>query len=211
MANQLSLFDLGAKVPKRIVKYNFHFSIWERKFQNERNFRFSIWEQQFQKKSWVWLMTTRFGLATTTEWRKSTRTHCEFIASNVLMNCLNAAYCTTVRVLLRHSVVVASPKPIVINHTQLFTIRFGTFVPKSKSGSYISLLVLELPFPNRKAEVIFHYSFLNFHSQIEKRKLICHNLFWNKSKNRALFVLELALQIEERTEIGFTIRYETWS
>ena len=62
-----------------------------------------------------------------------------------------------------------------------------------------SLFVLELPFPNRKAEVIFHYSFWNFRSQIEKRKLICHNLFWNKSKNRALFVLELALQIEERT------------
>ena len=62
-----------------------------------------------------------------------------------------------------------------------------------------SLFVLELPFPNRKAEVIFHYSFWNFRSQIEKRKLICHNLFWNKSKNRALSVLELALQIEERT------------
>ena len=30
VANQLSLFDLGAKVPKRIVKYNFCFSIWER-------------------------------------------------------------------------------------------------------------------------------------------------------------------------------------
>ena len=59
VANQLSLFDLGAKVPKRIVKYNFRFSIWKRKFQN---------------KSWVWLMTIRFGLATTTEWRKSTRT-----------------------------------------------------------------------------------------------------------------------------------------
>ena len=62
-----------------------------------------------------------------------------------------------------------------------------------------SLFVLELPFPNRKAEVVFHYSFWNFRSQIEKRKLICHNLFWNKSKNRALSVLELALQIEERT------------
>ena len=51
---------------------------------------------------------------------------------------------------MRHSVVVASPKRTVINHTQLFTIRFGTSVPKSKSGSYISLFVLELPFPNRK-------------------------------------------------------------
>ena len=107
--------------------------------------------------------------------------------------------CTPVRVLLRHSVVVASPKRIVINHTQLFTVRFGTSVPKSKSGSHISLFVLELSFPNRKAEVIFHYSFWNFRSKIEKRKLICHNLFWNKSKNRALSVLELALQIEERT------------
>ena len=102
----------------------------------------------------------------------------------------------SVRVLLRHSVVVASPKQVVINHTQLY---FGTAVPKSKSGSYISLFVLELPFPNRKVEVIFHYSFWNFRSQIEKRKLICHNLFWNKSKNRALSVLELALQIAERT------------
>ena len=33
---------------------------------------------------------------------------------------------------------------------------------------------------------------------MEERKLICHNLFWNKLKNRALFVLELALQIQER-------------
>ena len=41
---QLPLFDLETEVPKRIVK------------------------------SWVWLMTIRFGLATTTEWRKSTRT-----------------------------------------------------------------------------------------------------------------------------------------
>ena len=80
-----------------------------------------------------------------------------------------------VRVLLRHSVVVASPKLIVINHTQLFTIRFGTSVPKSKSGSYISLFVLELPFPNRKAEVIFHYLFWNFRSQIEKTNLVGQN------------------------------------
>ena len=41
---QLPLFDFGTEVPKRIVK------------------------------SWVWLLTIRFGLATTTEWRKSTRT-----------------------------------------------------------------------------------------------------------------------------------------
>ena len=44
VANQLPLFDLGTEVPKRIVK------------------------------SWVWLITIRFGLATTMEWRKSTRT-----------------------------------------------------------------------------------------------------------------------------------------
>ena len=44
-----------------------------------------------------------------------------------------------------------------------------------------SLFVLELPLPNRKAEVIFHYSFWNFRSQIEKRKLYL------------LFVLELPL------------------
>ena len=80
-----------------------------------------------------------------------------------------------VRVLLRHSVVVNSPKRIVINHIRLFTIRFGTSVPKSKSGSYISLFVLELPLPNRKAEVKFHYLFWNFRSQIEKRKLIGQN------------------------------------
>ena len=80
-----------------------------------------------------------------------------------------------VRVLLRHSVVVDSPKQIVISHTRLFTIRFGTSVPKSKSGSYISLFVLELPLPNRKAEVKFHYLFWNCRSQIENRKLIGQN------------------------------------
>ena len=31
-----------------------------------------------------------------------------------------------------------------------FTVRFGTSVPKSKSGSHISLFVLELSLPNRK-------------------------------------------------------------
>ena len=31
VGDQLFLFDLGAQVPKRIVKYSFHFSIWERK------------------------------------------------------------------------------------------------------------------------------------------------------------------------------------
>ena len=35
-----------------------------------------------------------------------------------------------VRVLLRHSVVVASPKPIVIRGSRFLTIRFGTSVPK---------------------------------------------------------------------------------
>ena len=35
LANQLSVFNLGAEVPKQIVKLNFRFSIWERKFQNE--------------------------------------------------------------------------------------------------------------------------------------------------------------------------------
>ena len=86
-----------------------------------------------------------------------------------------------VRVLLRHSVVVASPKRIVINHTQL------------------SLFVLELPFPNRKAEVIFHYSFWNFRSQIEKRKSHFTVRFGTsvpKSKSGShisLFVLELSL------------------
>jgi len=33
-----------------------------------------------------------------------------------------------------------------------------------------SLFILELPFPNRKAEAKSHYSFWNFRSQIEKRK-----------------------------------------
>ena len=38
-----------------------------------------------------------------------------------------------------------------------------------------SLFVLELPFPNRKAEVKFQYLFWNFRSQIEKRKPIGQN------------------------------------
>ena len=63
LANKISLFNLGAKAPKQIVRYNF---------------RFSIWEPEVPKrivKSGVWLMTIRFGLATTAEWRKSTRTY----------------------------------------------------------------------------------------------------------------------------------------
>ena len=59
-----------------------------------------------------------------------------------------------------------------------FTVRFGTSFSKSKSGNYFSLFVLELLLPNRK----------------EKADLPQFVL-----KNRALFVLELALQIEERT------------
>ena len=56
-ANQLSLFDLGAEVPKRIVK------------------------------SRVWLMTIRFGLSTTTEWRKSTRTLVECPSQHGMKQC----------------------------------------------------------------------------------------------------------------------------
>ena len=60
----------------------------------------------------------------------------------------------TVRVLLRHSIVVANPERIVIDHTPLFTIRFGTSVPESKRESYM---------------------FWNFRSQIEKRNLVGQN------------------------------------
>ena len=57
---------------------------------------------------------------------------------------------------------------------------------------HFSLFVLKLLLPNRKAEVCVHYLFWNFHSQIKKRKLICHNLFWNKPKSRPPFILEVA-------------------
>ena len=80
-----------------------------------------------------------------------------------------------VHVLFRHSVVVSSPKRIVLSHTRLFTIHFGTSVSKSKSRSSISLFVLELQLPDRKAEVKFHYLFWKFRSQIEKRKPIGQN------------------------------------
>ena len=54
-----------------------------------------------------------------------------------------------------------------------------------------SLFVLELPLPKRKAEVKFHYSFWNFHSQIETRKPIVQK--------------ELSLA----TAHFFTVRFET--
>ena len=41
--------------------------------------------------------------------------------------------------------------------------------------SDFSLFVLELPLPNRKAEVKFHYLSWNFRSQIETRKSIVQN------------------------------------
>ena len=63
---------------------------------------------------------------------------------------------------------------------QLFA-QFG--IPESivaKNKMYLatpdfSLFVLELPFPNRKAEVKFQYLFWNIRSQIEKRKPIGQN------------------------------------
>ena len=51
-ANQISLSDLGVKVPKRTMKV-----------------------PKRIVKSWVWLMTIRFGLAMTMGWIKSTLTH----------------------------------------------------------------------------------------------------------------------------------------
>ena len=50
--DQISLSNLGAKVPKRTMKVSKRIV-----------------------KSWVWVMTIRFGLAMTMEWIKSTRTH----------------------------------------------------------------------------------------------------------------------------------------
>ena len=76
------------------------------------------------------------------------------------------SYLSRVRVLLRHSVVVANPERIVINHTPLFTIRFGTSVPKSKSGSYISLFVLELSLPDWKEKPCWPKRIVNSHSPI---------------------------------------------
>ena len=101
-----------------------------------------------------------------------------------------------VRVLLRHSVVVASPKRIVINHTQLFTIRFGTSVPKSKSGSCISLFVLEVSLPNRKEKADLPQFVLE---QIEKPRTF---RFGTCPPNR---------REDAKAEIGFTIRYRIWS
>ena len=101
-----------------------------------------------------------------------------------------------VRVLLRHSVVVASPKRIVINHTQLFTIRFGTSVSKSKSGSYISLFVLKLSLPNQKEKADLPQFVLE---QIEKPRTF---RFGTCPPNR---------REDAKAEIGFTIRYGTRS
>ena len=100
-----------------------------------------------------------------------------------------------VRVLLRHSVVVASPKRIVINHTQLFAIRFGTSVPKSK------------------AEVIFHYSFWNFRSQIEEKADLPQFVLEEIEKPRTFGFGTCPPNRREdaKAEIVFTIRYETWS
>ena len=103
---------------------------------------------------------------------------------------------SSVRVLLRHSVVVASPKRIVINHTQLFTIRFGTSVSKSKSGSYISLFLLELSLPNRKEKADLPQFVLE---QIEKPRTFRSGTCPPNRREDA------------KAEIGFTIRYGTWS
>ena len=51
-----------------------------------------------------------------------------------------------------------------------------------------SLFVLELPLPKRKAEVKIHYSFWNFRSQNEKRKLnstICFETFVPRLKRES--------------------------
>ena len=45
----------------------------------------------------------------------------------------------------------------------------SVLVPKSKSRSWSSLLVLELVLPIRKAESFFHYLFWNFRSHNERR------------------------------------------
>ena len=59
VANKISLFNLGAKVPKQIVKYQFCFSIWEWKFQNEQwniasALRFEKRKLQNNSESGVW-------------------------------------------------------------------------------------------------------------------------------------------------------------
>ena len=75
------------------------------------------------------------------------------------------------------------------------------------------LFVLELPFPNRKAEVIFHYSFWNFRSQIEEKADLPQFVLGEIEKPRTFRFGTCPPNRREdaKAEIVFTIRYETWS
>ena len=73
-----------------------------------------------------------------------------------------------------------------------FTVRFGTFVPNSKSGSHISLFVLEVSLQNRKEKADLPQFVLE---QIEKPHTF---RFGTCPPNR---------REDAKAEIGFTIRY----
>ena len=104
-----------------------------------------------------------------------------------------------VRVLLGHSFAVITPKPLVIRGSGS-QVLVSILVPKSKSRSWNSLLVLELLLPIWKAESFFHYSFWNFRSQNERRNcwswtfVLEHE--WKSQVDFSLSNLELLLQAE---------------
>ena len=74
---------------------------------------------------------------------------------------------------------IETRKPIVQNELSLaaahfLTVRFGTSVPKSKSGSLYSLFVLELPLPDQKEKADLSQFVLE--RILEKQVII---RFWN--------------------------------
>ena len=71
-----------------------------------------------------------------------------------------------------------------------------------------SLFVLELPFPDRKAKVKFHYSFWNFHSQIEKRKPIGQNKLLLATAH--FFIIRFGTSIPKSKSVSY-IHYLFWN
>ena len=71
-----------------------------------------------------------------------------------------------------------------------------------------SLFVLELPLPNRKAEVIFHCLFRNFSSQIEKRKPIGQNKLSLATAH--LFTIRFGTSVP-KSKSGSYIHYLFWN
>ena len=93
---------------------------------------------------------------------------------------------------------IETRKPIVRNELSLatapfFTVRFGTSVPRSKSGSLYSLFVLELPLSDQKEKADL--------SQFVPEQIL-------EKQATIRFGSRLANQREDaKTEIGFTIPY----